>query len=284
MRHEERPAGTKPTKLIIGGLAIVLSAGGGYYLLKDQIDNKKAHELPTKAVALPTPEPLKPAEKPSYEEPAAAARPEPLPALNQSDVAVVAALQGLKIDGLLHMMITEEILRKFVRAVDAVEEGKIITEYRPVVSPQGTFATASFQASVATGSSGETEQVEQFRVSENNFKRYDIYANLLSLLNSDAAVSLYKRFYPLLNEAYQEMGVNKGNFHSVLIRAIDNILGAPEATGDIILIHPKVYFQFADPALESLPETHKLMLRMGPANESSAKSSLKDLRVKLLQK
>jgi hypothetical protein len=62
------------------------------------------------------------------------------------------------------------------------------------------------------------------------------------------------------------------------------MIAAPTASGDMILIRPKVYFQFADPALEKLPETHKLMLRMGPENARSIKSSLEGLRVKLLNK
>jgi hypothetical protein len=80
------------------------------------------------------------------------------------------------------------------------------------------------------------------------------------------------------------MGLKKGNFHSVLIGAIDNILAAPVASGEMILIRPKVYFEFADPALEKLPATHKVMLRMGPENAKSIKASLTSLRAKLLIK
>ncbi|MES2676309.1 MAG: DUF3014 domain-containing protein, partial [Pseudomonadota bacterium] len=86
------------------------------------------------------------------------------------------------------------------------------------------------------------------------------------------------------SEAYKEMGLTKGNFHSVLIRAIDNIIAAPEVSGDLNLVRPKVYFEFADPALEKLPAIHKLMLRMGPENASRVKSSMKSLRAKLIQK
>jgi len=78
--------------------------------------------------------------------------------------------------------------------------------------------------------------------------------------------------------------MSKDNFHSVLIRAIDKVLAAPDASGDLILIRPKVYFQFADPALEKLPDSHKLLLRMGPDNAAKIKASLKNARVKLLQK
>ncbi len=282
MRYEERRPNSGAAKLGVVVVAVLAIAGVAYFMMKEEAP-AKLRELPAleQPVVIEAP---KVAEKPTYAEPPAAARPEPLPALNQSDVAVVAALQGLNVDGLLQMVIPEEILRKFVRAVDAVEEGKLINEYRPIVSPKGALLVDSFRATVAGSELGTTTEVEQFRMSTKNYKRYDNYASMLVLLDSDATVATYNRFYPLLSEAYKEMGLTKGNFHSVLIRAIDNIIAAPEVSGDLNLVRPKVYFEFADPALEKLPAIHKLMLRMGPENASRVKSSMKSLRAKLIQK
>jgi hypothetical protein len=69
-----------------------------------------------------------------------------------------------------------------------------------------------------------------------------------------------------------------------MIRAIDKALAAPEANGDLLLVRPKVYYEFSDPVLEALPQVHKLMLRMGPDNEARLKASLKNIRVRLVQK
>ena len=280
MRYEERSS-TMATKLSVVAVAVLAIAGIAYFMMKE----KPATNLRDLPATIPPAvvETPKAAEKPAYAEPIRPARPEPLPALNQSDVAVVAALQGLNIDGLLQMVIPEEVLRKFVRAVDAVEEGKLINEYRPVVSPKGALLVDSFRTTVAGSELGTTEEVEQFRMSAKNYKRYDAYATILTLLDSDATVATYNRFYPLLSEAYKEMGLNKGNFHSVLIRAIDNIIAAPVISGDLNLVRPKVYFEFADPALEKLPAAQKLMLRMGPENAGRVKASLKSLRSKLVQ-
>jgi hypothetical protein len=210
--------------------------------------------------------------------------PQPLPDLDQSDAAVLAALKGLNVNGLVEMVIPQEILRKFVRAVNVLDEGKVITEYRPIASPQGAFVADSFNARVSGGEVGEQQEVEQYRVSPKNYLRYTLFAQVVSALDSDASVALYKHYYPLLNRAHQELGMSKSNFHSVLIRAIDRVLSAPDANGDMILIHPKVYYEFADPALERLPEIHKLMLRMGPDNAEKVKASLRNLRTKLLKK
>ena len=241
-------------------------------------------ELPSTAVIQPTPLPEPQPAKPVYEEPVPAPAPEPLPDLNQSDASVMAALKGLNVNGLVEMVIPDQVLRKFVRAVDAVDDGRIVTEYRPIASPQGSFVTDSFNVKVAGGELGESQQVEQFRISPKNYLRYTLFVQVLSALDSDAAVATYKRYYPLLDKAYQELGMNKGNFHSVLVRAIDKALSAPEASGDMSLIRPKIYFEFSDPALEKMPEVYKLMLRMGPENAAKVKASLKDIRQRLVQK
>jgi hypothetical protein len=272
----------------IGIIAVAAAAigGVGYYFVKDEVGQPpKLHELPSpvpnQSAILPD---VVAVDKPVYEEPASTPAPQPLPDLNQSDASVLTALKGLNVNGLIEMVIPQEILRKFVRAVNILDEGKVITEYRPIASPQGAFAADSFNVKVSGGELGEQQDVEQYRVSPKNYLRYTLFVQVISALDSDAAIALYKHYYPLLNRAHQELGMSKDNFHSVLIRAIDRVLSAPDANGDLILIHPKVYYEFADPALEKLPEIHKLMLRMGPDNAAKVKASLRNARVKLLQK
>lgn len=220
----------------------------------------------------PSPQPALPT--PVYEAPKPAVV-EPLPGLNESDASVLAALQGLSTQT-LRFAVPKEILRKFVRAVNAIEEGKVVHEYRPIVSPAPALAVTSVREATA-------DQPEQFKLSAENYQRYDNYITLLAMLDTEAVVALYQRFYPLLEEAYAEMGLKKGNFHSVMIGAIDNLLAAPIVEGDILLVRPKVFYQYADPALEQLPSTHRLMLRMGPENTRSFQASLKSLRLALTQ-
>jgi hypothetical protein len=288
MHHHNRSASTLSafTKWAVVIAAVGAIGAVGYFFIGDQIGKPpKLHDLPNpvplQQVAAPDAQPL---EKPVYDEPVPDPVPQPLPDINQSDATVLAALKALNINGLVEMIIPQEILRKFVRAVDVLEEGKVVRDYRPIASPQGTFAADAFNVKVSGGELGEQQEVEQFRLSPKNYLRYTLFVQVLSGLESDAAVTLYKRYYPLLNSAHKELGSGKGNFHSVLIRAIDKVLSTPEAGGDILLIHPKIYYEFADPALEKLPEAHKLMLRMGPDNAEKVKASLRNLRVKLLQK
>jgi len=201
---------------------------------------------------------------------------EPLPLLNESDSVILDALNSLRGEGLLNLLVPQEVLRKFVLATNAVAEGKIVTEYRPVVSPPPPFKAESYTVMI------EGEAVEQERIGAANFDRYETYVTTLALIDSKAAAALYFRFYPLLEEAFTELGLKKSNFHSVMIAAIDNVLAAPDERGDLLLVHPKVFYQFADPSLEKLPQTHKLMLRMGPENARSVKASLRQLRAAIM--
>ena len=202
---------------------------------------------------------------------------EPLPALNSSHESLLESLKSLGSEGLLSLLVSEELIRKFVLAVNGIQEGKVVYEYRPVISPQSPFVVESFNVMV------DGNEVTQERVDNKNFARYEPYVHALALLDTDAAVSLYKRYYPLLEEAFRELGLKKKNFHSVMIGAIDNLLAAPDVQGDLLLLRPKVFYQYADPALEKLPQTHKLMIRMGPENSRSVKASLRQLRAKLIK-
>lgn len=201
---------------------------------------------------------------------------EPLPPLNESDEGILAALQQLRGEGLIQLLVPQEVLRKFVLAVNNISEGKVVHEYRPVISPPPPFIAETFSVMV------EGTAVDQERIAPTNYSRYESYVTTLALIDSDAAVAVYRRFYPLLEESFRELGLKKPNFHSVMIAAIDNLLAAPEAQGDLLLVRPKVFHQYADPALETLPQTHKLMLRMGPENARSVKASLRQLRARLI--
>ncbi len=289
MQYNNRPVSAMGAfaKWVVVIVAVGAIGAVGYFLIGDEVGKPpKLHDLPNPVPLQQTTsvQQTQPLEKPVYDEPVPDPIPQPLPDINQSDATVLAALKALNVNGLVEMIIPQDILRKFVRAVDVLEEGKIVQDYRPIASPQGAFVADAFNVKVSGGELGEQQEVEQFRLSPKHYLRYTLFVQVLSGLESDAAVTLYKRYYPLLNRAHQELGSGKGNFHSVLIRAIDKVLSAPDANGDLLLIHPKVYYEFADPALEKLPDVHKLMLRMGPDNAEKVKATLRNARAKLLRK
>lgn len=277
MSDDYQPRKNSSTTMVVIVVLAVVAAAAAFFFLRDDAP------VPTQTVTSPVAVASQAAAASSaaapiveYQPPQPVVEVEPLPLLNDSDSNVLAALQQLRGEGLLQLLVPEEVLRKFVLAVNNVAEGKVIHEYRPVISPPPPFISDTFSVMV------EGTAVYQERVSASNFQRYEPYVTTLALIDSDAAVAVYRRFYPLLEEAFRELGLKKPNFHSVMIAAIDNILAAPDAKGDLLLVHPKVFYQYADPALETLPQTHKMMLRMGPENARSVKASLRQLRARLV--
>lgn len=278
MQEYQQPKQSSPTTMIvIVVLAIIIAAAAFFYLRDDApaVSQKVVTPVTVAPVATSS-APTQEAPKPVYEPPQPVVEVESLPALNDSDNSVLAALQELRGEGLLRLVVPQEVIRKFVLAMNGIEEGKVVHEYRPVVSPPPPFIPEQFTVMV------EGVAVDQERVSPNNYQRYEPYVTTLALIDPDAAVALYKRFYPLMAEAFKELGLKKSNFHTVVIGAIDNVLAAPDVQGDLLLVHPKVFYQYADPSLEKLPQTHKLMLRMGPENARSVKASLRQLRMRLV--
>lgn len=274
-KHGSNPGSVKTMVTIVAVVAIAVVLLIFLYLRPgEEASPLPATPVISESIPQTTPETTYQAPIPNavYEAPKPAAPAEPLPSLNESDANVLASLQGLSTQTLKYA-VPNEIIRKFVRAVNALEEGKVVHEYRPIVSPPPVFVAES------TGS----EDQPQFRLTANNFQRYDNYVALLAMLDTDQVIALYQRFYPLLEEAYAEMGLNKGNFHSVFIGAIDNLLAAPIYEEEILLVRPKVFYEYADPSFEKLPPSNKLLLRMGPENTRSLQESLRALRAKISQ-
>ncbi len=281
MRDDYQPRQSSSGSLIWVVILVVIVAIVAFYFLRDEEALTGSQTVTTPVAVVPNGVAMSSvassvAQLTEYRPPEPIIEVEPLPLLNESDSSILAALQQLRGEGLLQLLVPQEIIRKFVVAVNNLAEGKVIHEYRPVVSPPPPFAVETFSVTV----DGAT--VDQERVAAPNFQRYEPYVTTLVLIDSDAAVAVYRRFYPLLEEAFRELGLRKPNFHSVMIAAIDNILAAPDTQGDLLLVRPKVFYQYADPALEQLPQTHKLMLRMGPENARSVKASLRQLRARLV--
>ena len=91
-------------------------------------------------------------------------------------------------------------------------------------------------------------------------------------------VQTYVRLYPLFQKSYEELGYPKGYFNDRLVEVIDHLLATPDVPAPIALVQPKVLYEFADPALESRSAGQKMLMRMGPVNESRVKAKLRDIR------
>jgi hypothetical protein len=118
-------------------------------------------------------------------------------------------------------------------------------------------------------------------ISAENFKRYLPWMHLLLSVEPTAAAGAYRHFYPLFQQAYQDLGYPKGYFNDRLIAAIDDVLEAPEMSSLPRVESPSVMWRYDDPELEALSAGQKILLRIGPVNAKAVRGWLVAFRAKI---
>lgn len=193
----------------------------------------------------------------------------PVPPLGESDGPLQQALAApLGQRPVSELVISKDIARHIVATIDNLPRQKGGTKLLPVKAPAQRFAT---------GGKGEA-----ITLSPLNYARYAAYVKLLRGVDVKQAVALYVHYYPLFQQAYEELGYPKKYFNDRLIEAIDDLLAAPEIRAPVKLVQPKVLYEFADPDLEDLSSGQKLLIRMGPDNAEAVKAKLRELRAALV--
>ena len=193
---------------------------------------------------------------------------EVLPSLYESDELVLSSALALSSAKESPMLLEKvDILHSFVVFTDHIAQGEVISNFSPFIKPEAHFTTYNEHGAIY--------------LDTKSYQRYDAYANVIDQLDIDTVVAQYKRFLPLIDADYQEMGNESGAFTDTLILAIDNINDTPIITTEIKLVAPFAMYQFSDSHLENLNDAQKLMIRMGPKNLKKIQRKLGALKKKL---
>lgn len=193
-----------------------------------------------------------------------------MPSPEHSDAPILEALLGLaRRDALGQVLNMQDLARRFVVTVDHLPRELIPAQLSAVKRVPGPLAVASAEGSIT--------------LQPANYARYDTFVRLAGSLDPKTMVSIYLRFYPLLQQEYRAMGFPHGHFHDRLVEAIDDMLTAPEVSGPIRLVQPKIQYRFDDPLLESLSAGRKIMIRVGPENAARLKKVLRALRAEIVR-
>ena len=216
----------------------------------------------------------------------------PLPLLDESDDWLKIKLPEITWrKELLKLIIDEDMIRRFVVFTDNFAQGIIAYEHSPFVSPNTKFIpkldSVSFKSVTKpseSSSSDNSQPVKQnvWQWNENSSRRFSLYVDLLRSIDSESLVQWYSEIKPLIDEAYNELGY-EDNFTNTLQDAITRVLDMELPKSSMELIQPSVMYKFADPELEALPDTDKLLLRLGKDNLLVMKSVLLELHEKLAQ-
>ena len=127
----------------------------------------------------------------------------------------------------------------------------------------------------------ETEELDEYVLNSESYGRYDELVQSFVAIDPVQLAATYRRYYPLFQEAYVDLGYPDGYFNDRLIEVIDHLLTTPTVTGPIELVRPHVMYEYADPEIEALSSGQKLLIRMGPDNAASTMMALRDLRTEL---
>lgn len=268
--------------------ALVFAAVGAAAWFWWQQNQPVAPDAPVPGVA------VAPATSPAASTPAQAAiehpigaqevSPSPLPALAASDAYVSQALAELlgreQVQRFLHL---EGFARRVVATTDNLAREHAAPLLWPVVTTPGRFTTLANR-----GEAGDTPAAVT-SISPDNSQRYTPFVLFVESVDAAAAVRLYKRLYPLFQQAYEDLGFSGRYFNDRLVAVIDLLLSTPVQTGplDVALVEvkgpvasvrPWVRYEFTDPALRKLTSGQKMLLRTGPVNHRRLNAKLLEIR------
>ncbi|TXH55399.1 MAG: DUF3014 domain-containing protein [Burkholderiaceae bacterium] len=272
----------RPVALIVAALLALVAAGGAAWWWW-----RGAPPPPRPALVEPPAAAVEPApasapsvadagpKHPIAPEPAASA-PTSLPALAEADAVVGEALaQLVGRSGVMTFLAADGFIPRVVVTVDNLARPMAASRLWPVQPTPGKLQR------LAVGD-GEL-------IGPDNGKRYEPFVAFVASVEPSRAAALYRRFYPLFQQAYADLGYPKGHFNDRLVEVVDHLMAAPEPAqppavklvevkGEVPSTRPWVRYEYADEKLESLSAGQKIMVRVGLTNERRLKGWLAGFR------
>ena len=194
----------------------------------------------------------------------------PLPPLEESDQYFKMELADLFGKSLDEKLVEDSLVERVVATIDNLPRERIADRIKPMSGISGQLLV----------SEGDAEG--EFVLSPENYQRYDTIVALVANADTADMEGLYRRYYPLLQKAYVNLGYPDGYFNDRVIEVIDHLLETPEVEGPVKLLRPHVLYEYADPELEKLSPGQKLLLRMGNEHAAKIKEKLREFRGRIL--
>ena len=224
-------------------VALALAAGAALYFgLRPDAEPPQASAAPSE----PGPRPAPPPEPPDEPEP------EPI-LLDASDGLVRELLPALTAHPrLAAWLATDDLVRRFVVAVDNVADGSNPARHVPFLRPRS-------RVRIRTGDSG-------LRLDPAGFQRYGELTEVIASFDVEGAAEIYRQLEPVMDAAYGELGYPDTPFSVALRRAVVRVLETPAVAPDPLVVPAASFFAYDDDRLEELPPVQKQLLLLGPDN------------------
>lgn len=258
-------------------VVFVLAAGGAAFVLWRGRHQPAPPAPPPTARPAPAPAPPPPAPvaapaPPGIEHPMAPEpSPEDLPDLDASDIYFRNALGDLLgKKSVASFLSLDGFARRVVATVNNLDTDTPAVQLWPVNRTPGSL------------------EVNGTEIAAGNAARYAPFVRLAAGIDATRAVALYRRAYPLLQKAYEDLGFPGKYFNDRVVAVLDHLLATPEPAGPIKIKRAEVagapagtgrsLYLFEDPTLESRSFGQKLLLRVGPDNARTLKAKLAEVR------
>lgn len=192
----------------------------------------------------------------------------PSVALGESDAAVREFAAALSTNPeFAKWLLTKDLVRRFVVAVDNVANGLSPKPHIDFFSPSGPFRVVRTKEGVL--------------VDEASYSRYDPVIGVVLSMDAVAAARLYRAVKPLLQAAYRDLGYPGVDFEDTLVRAMAELLGTPVSEGPVVLEKKILSYAMTDEKLEGLSPAQKQLLRMGPKGVRAVHGKIRELAAAL---
>ncbi|WP_127346487.1 DUF3014 domain-containing protein [Pseudidiomarina mangrovi] len=181
-----------------------------------------------------------------------------LPELATSTADVIEQLQLAQQD--TSALTSTQLIRDAVVFIDNLRNGVVVRDKAGIDGPRNAFRVL--------------EQNDKLYIDPRSYDRYNTLVDWFVSLDTEVLVTMMQRYRPLIVAALAEIGYPDTAPEQVLLEAIA-VLNDTPAVGTVVeLTDDTVMYRFADPALESLPDAQKQMLRLGPDNIRRVKLKL----------
>lgn len=238
----------------VAAIVLLLVVGGGvwWWLARDR--PAAPEDLPVATEPSPDTDPTRPGMGVDEER----------PDLDASDEWVRGLVQRLsQHPRLAEWLATDELIRRFVVVVVDMAGNS-----NPAANVAHMRPAAGFQARQEDG---------RFVIAPESHRRYDVMAAAFASLDTEGTMEAYRRLYPLMEEAYEELGIPDHSFHDMLRMALQNLRAAHVPDEPVELVGEEGIYVFRDAEMEQLRGLEKVMIRLGPANARQVQAKADEL-------
>jgi hypothetical protein len=192
-----------------------------------------------------------------------------LPPLDESDDVVRGLVKELSSNpAVAAWLTTNNLIRNFTVVVSNIATGEPAAGRVPALRPVGPFQVE--------------DRGEDLFINSRSYARYLPLATAATSIDPQGAAELYSMLKPRIEDAYKELGHPDTPFDQTLERAIVVLLQTPIPEGRVpVEPNGAVVYRFADPALERLTPSQKLLIRFGPDNQRAVQTSLRNIALAL---